>query len=223
MEPLTPNPSWLMGVDYDVVRRRHYLDRRRVPSVTQAIDIRYPNRFVGIRADVLAHKAAIGTAVHHAAHYHAEGDLVDSPVAPAARVRFDAWRWFTETRRVEPWLCEAVVCSRDLGLAPQRRRPYVGKLDFLCLVDRRQLVLLDIKTGRPDLARIQTLAYLDALYQQYPQLIATDVQRWAVELTADGRYLVHVFRDDASDAAGVRDAIDAAYAAPHVEWRLRAR
>jgi hypothetical protein len=219
MQALTPNPSWLEGVAYDVVSRRHYVDRRRAPSVTQVLGLAYPDRFAHVPPDVLRHKAAIGTAVHAAAHYHAERDLGNGPLIPAVDIRVEAWKWFCASRQVEPLLCETVVCSRDLGLAPPRRRPYIGKLDFLCVVDAKRLVLLDIKTGVPDLAGLQTLAYLDALYQQYPQLIAVDVERWAVVVDADGEYTVHRFRDDASDAMHFRAALECAYRAPDVEWR----
>ena len=219
MFQLSANPSWLAGAEYDYATRRHRLDGLRVPSVTQAIDLAHPGRFDHVRPDVLAHKTAIGSAVHAAAHYHAENDLVDSSVADAARVRVETWKWFTASRRVESILCETVVCSRDLGRSVWRRRPFVGKLDFLCVVDRRMLVLLDIKTGVPSLARLQLAAYIDALYQQYPELIAADVQRWAIELCADGRYKVHVFRDDRTDASEFRRVLEHAYDAPGVEWR----
>jgi len=215
---LTPNPSWLAGAEYDLVGRRHRLDGRRVPSVTQAIDGAYPDRFAHVPPAILARKAAIGTAVHHAAHYHAEGDLLEASLVPAVQSRFAAWRWFCETRRVDPILCETVVCSRDLGLPMVRRRPYVGKLDFLCLVDRGRVVLLDLKTGVPALAGLQTLAYLDALYQQYPQLIAMDVERWAVVLDADATYRVQAFRDDHADARDYRAALDRAYEALDADW-----
>src|SRR5262245_45892632 len=220
MFSLTPNSAWLNNVIYDVVTRRHTLDGHPVPSVTQILSVAYPNRFAGVPADVLAHKAAIGTAVHTAAHYHAEHDLRESSIQHMddIAVRFAAWKWFCASRRVKPLLCEAVVCSRDLGLPAAQRRPYVGKLDFLCVVDTTMLVLLDIKTGVPDLARLQTLAYLDALYQQYPQLIAVDVHRWAVQLTADGDYVVHAYRDDAVDAQDWRDALACASATG--EWSV---
>lgn len=218
MIELVPNQSWLSGVQYDQVTRRHRLDRRRVPSVTQAIDLAHPHRFDYVAPDVLARKAAIGTAVHRAAHYHAEHDLVDTSIAAAVVKPFEAWKWFTETRRVEPILCETVVCSRDLGVAVAARQPYVGKLDFLVMVDRRLHVLLDLKTGVPMLARLQTLAYLDALYQQYPQLIGIDVERWAVVLGADGVYRVHAFRDDALDAHDFRLILRNAYAATAADW-----
>jgi len=216
---LAPNPSWLAGSCYDYIWRQHRLDGTRVPSVTQAIDLAHPGRFDHVRPDVLAHKTAIGSVVHAAAHYHAEGDLLDSSVADAARVRVEAWKWFTASRRVEPILCETVICSRDLSRPTWRRRPYIGKLDFLCSIDRRLLVLLDLKTGVPSLARLQLAAYLDALYQQYPDLIAADVQRWAIELCGDGRYKVHVFRDDRTDASDFRRVLEQAYDAPGVEWR----
>lgn len=220
MLQLTPNPSWLNGVAYDVVRRCHYVDNVRVPSVTQALHYAYPDRFAHIAPDVLRHKAAIGTAVHLAAQYHAERDLANGPLLPAIDIRIGAWKWFTETRRVRPLLCETVVCSRDLGLPVTRRRPYIGRLDYLCVVDTDTLVLLDIKTGVADLAGLQTLAYLDALYQQYPQLIAWDVHRWAVRLTSEGRYVIDPFRDDASDARAFREALEYAYRAADVDWRI---
>lgn len=216
MITLTPNPSWLAGADYDVVWRRHRLEGRPVLSVTQALGLAYPDRFAHVPPAVLARKAAIGTAVHAAAHYHADGDLLESSLTADVQPRFAAWTWFCDTRQVEPLLCETVVCSRDLGLPPLRRRVYIGKLDFLCVVDRRLLVLLDLKTGVPSLAGLQTIAYLDALYQQYPALIAEDVHRWAVVLGADGEYTVHTFRDDATDARDFRQALDRAYA---TNWR----
>lgn len=217
---LTPNDAWLRGVEYDPVARQHRVDGARRPSVTQVLYHAHPHRFASVPPAVLARKAAIGTAVHRAAHYHAEGDLLESSLATEVQLRFGAWKWFCETRRVEPVLCESVVCSRDLGLAPHRRRPYIGRLDFVCVVDRCWRVLLDIKTGSPSLARMQTMAYLDALYQQYPQLIAVDLQRWAVVLTAAGTYQIHTFRDDASDHRDFRRALEGTYAALALEGRI---
>jgi hypothetical protein len=216
---LTDNPSWLVGVEYDLVSRRHRVDGRRVPSVTQALQAAHPHRFAHVPPAVLRRKAAIGTAVHQAAHYYSNGDLLNSSLATEVQTRFRAWTWFCDTRRVDPILCETVVCSRDLALPTGRRRPYIGRLDFLCRVDRQRLVLLDIKTGDATLAGLQTLAYLDALCQQYPHLIAIDVERWAVVVNEDGRYVVHAFRDDATDARDFRQALEAAYRAPDVEWR----
>jgi hypothetical protein len=207
----TANPSWLSGVAYDAAARQHRIDTRRAPSVTQVIDARYPDRFARVDRAVLARKARLGTAVHLAAQYDAEGTLDESSVSAAVSPRLAAWRWFRQSRRVQPLLCEAVICSRDLALDPLDRRPYCGRLDFLCLVDRRQLVLLDLKTGSPAFARLQTIGYLDALYQQYPHLIREDVQRWAVQLQ-DGRYRVETFRDDALDARDYRAALAHAYA-----------
>lgn len=215
------NTSWLDGVEYDEVTRRHRVDGQPVPSVTQAIDLAHPGRFDHVPPAVLARKAAIGTAVHRAAHYHAEGDLLDASVDAEIRPRVDALKWFYDTRRVDPLLREAVICSRDLGLAPHRRRPYIGKLDLLCRVDRCWHVLLDWKTGVPALARQQTMAYLDALYQQYPQLIAIDIQRWAVVLTAAGTYQIHTFRDDAADALAWRQTLETAYTALGFQYRLQ--
>jgi hypothetical protein len=208
---LTENPSWLVGVEYDLVSRRHRVDGRRVPSVTQAIQAAHPDRFAHVPPAVLRRKAAIGTAVHQAAHYYSNGDLLNASLAAEVQTRFRAWTWFCDTRRVDPILCETVVCSRDLALPTGRRRPYIGRLDFLCRVDRHRLVLLDIKTGDATLAGLQTLAYLDALYQQYPQLIAMDLERWAVVLDALGRYQIHTFRDDASDARAFREALERAH------------
>jgi hypothetical protein len=37
-------------------------------------------------------------------------------------------------------------------------------------------------------------------------------------LNADGRYVVHVFRDDSTDAHDFRDVLERAYTAPHVDW-----
>lgn len=209
----TPNPAWLEGVAYDRTTRRHRLDGRPVPSVTQVLDRLEPQRFAHVPPAVRTHSADIGTAVHAAALLQ-----LAAPDAPAVQARVAAWQWFCQTRRVEPLLSEALVCSRDLGLPPARRRPYVGKLDVLCLVDRRLLVLLDLKTGAAGLARLQTLAYLDALYQQYPALLAVALERWAVLVDAAGRYRVHAFRDDALDAVAFRDALHGAYTAP--DWRI---
>ncbi|HEY6362466.1 MAG TPA: hypothetical protein VIX63_15240, partial [Vicinamibacterales bacterium] len=215
---LVPTPSWLDGVAYDAQTRRHRLDGRPVPSVTQVLDRAYPDRFACVAPDVLAAKAALGTAVHAAV---ANGWPNGGPACAAdVAVRLDAWRWFCTTRRVQPLLREAVVCSRDLGLPPARRRPYVGRLDGLCTVDGRRVVLLDLKTGETSLAHLQTLAYLDALYQQYPQLIAVDVERWAVVLDEDGSYGIEVYRGDSLDASDFRAALEKAYASPDTEWTV---
>jgi hypothetical protein len=211
--------AWLDGVAYDPATRHHLIDGRPVPSVTQVLAQLAPQRFARVRSESLARACAIGQAVHTAAQYLAEDDLDETTVAPEAASRVDAWKWFTETRNVQPLLTEAVVCSRDRGLPLGRRFPYIGRLDLVAVVDRRFLVLLDIKTGRADRARLQTMAYFDALCQQFPSLLALDVQRWAVVLPKAGGYQVHRFRNDADDARDFRTALAAAYRADDAPWR----
>ena len=68
------------------------------PSVTQCWTAPTP---IALLIYQLRRKAAIGTAVHRAAHYHAERDLVEASVTSEVAMRFAAWKWFTETRQVE--------------------------------------------------------------------------------------------------------------------------
>lgn len=205
---LTPNPSWLDGVDYNEDTRVHLVDGEHCDSVTQVLKLAgLSSDFANVPKDVLARAGARGQAAHAAAHYYDEGDLVESSVAADVQPRLEAWKWFRTQRAFRPVLLETVVVSR--------RHKFIGRIDRLGWCEAR-LVLLDLKCGDPRAARadLQTAAYLIALEEQYPELANFDVARWAIELRPNGKYAIQPYptrgRTSRMDRADFIAAVDAA-------------
>lgn len=164
--------------------RAHRINGIPVPSVTQIL------RATGVSADfshvdpaVLERKRLIGQAVHAAAHYFDEGDLVESTVAPEVLPYLEAWMRFRSDRGFAPELLETIVYSRAWH--------YIGRFDRLGrLVNEDRRVLCDIKIGDPDAAAadLQLAGYLAALREEHPEIEDEAIERWSVQLCPDGRY-----------------------------------
>lgn len=169
--------------------RAHRLCGRRVPSVTQVLRAEgLSSDFAGVDPVTLERKRMIGEAAHRAAHYYDEGDLDPGSVSPLARPYLDGWIAFRVQRGFVPLLRETVVASAY---------GYIGCFDSFGLVDGRRYVLADIKTGDPRdaAAHLQLAAYEQAFRETYPVYASAAIERWSVQLTADGRYRVHPYRD----------------------------
>jgi hypothetical protein len=172
----------LSGLVYDEESRDHKFNGTRIQSVTQILTVagRSAN-FDKVRPNVLAFAGRRGTAVHLAAQLYMEGDLDESSIAPEIAGYFAAVKLLCEQRHLALIKSEAVIFSRQYG--------YTGRADFVGLVDRRQLAVLDFATGDPAAARkdLQITAYDLALTEEFPQF-ADKVLRWSVQLFRTGKY-----------------------------------
>lgn len=154
-----------------------------VPSVTQILRATgISSDFNAIPQETLERKRLIGDAVHRACHYFDEGDLVETSVAPQVLPYVEAWMRFRSERGFVPDMLETRLYSGVYHFA--------GTLDRLGRVPEGRRVLADIKTGDPDdaAADLQLAAYLVALREMRPELADQVIERWSVQLRADGTY-----------------------------------
>lgn len=169
---------------YDEALRAHTVNGLPVPSVTQILRMTGVSAdFSQVPAETLERKRQIGQAVHAAAHYFDEGDLVESSLAPEVIPYLEAWMRFRSDRGFVPELLETVVYSRVWH--------YIGRFDRLGKLAREnRTILLDLKIGDPDAAAadLQTAGYLAALREEQPELEDLSIERWSVRLCADGVY-----------------------------------
>lgn len=175
----------IVGNAYQEKTRAHVINGLAVPSVTQILRATgVSGDFSMVAPDVLERKTRIGQAAHAAAHFHDEGDLVESTVAPEVLPYLVAWMRFRAERGFVPELLETVVYSRV--------HHFIGRFDRLGRVrdGRPGRVLCDIKTGDPDAAAadLQTAGYEIALTEEHPELYLEPLERWSVQLLEDGRY-----------------------------------
>lgn len=163
----------------------YFLRGRKIPSVTQLLSPLYAEAFANIPRAALDAKAAIGTAVHLATELYDEGDLDEASLHPTVRAYLDGWKRFrdeltpdgftaAELRRAHPLLGYAGTVDRELTW---RGRPAV--------LDIKTTVLLYPAVG-PQLSAYAMLAS-HSQDEQYARL--------AVQLTEDGRYNVHEYKD----------------------------
>lgn len=160
---------------FDEATHTYTLDGVQVPSVTRIL--KPLQDFGGIPAEVLARKAALGTAVHLATEYDDEGTLDEETVHPQVRPYLEAYRrWRTE------------MGVTVLGFEQQVFHPtlrYAGTYDLTALIEG-QLWLIDKKTSAepsPTWA-LQTAAYLACM----GEADASRMKRAALQLKPDGRY-----------------------------------
>ena len=171
---------------YDEANRCHIANGVPVPSVTQILKATgVTSDFRHVDPDVLARKARLGQAVHAAAHYYDDGDLVASSVAPEVEPYLEAWIDFRRERRFIPTQLETVVYSPI--------HHYIGRFDrlgHLAPPGDERIVLGDIKIGDPDAAAadLQLAGYLAALREEQPEFHECPIERWSVQLCETGKY-----------------------------------
>ena len=147
-----------------------------------------------IPIEALEQKRAIGQAVHEATHYWDQDDLVPGSVDPVVEPYLHAYRTFRAERGFTPHYLETRV--------HHPRYHYAGTFDRLGLIASPSgactAVLLDIKTGDPDLAcaNLQTAGYLEAYLQApLPLPDVRTIDRWSVQLRSDGTYRLRTYTD----------------------------
>jgi hypothetical protein len=135
-----------------------------------------------------------GTAVHAACEYSDRGTL-DGATVDVEHVlpRLEAWQRFRREIGGEVIAIEHPV--------EMHRLDYCGRLDriirYSSICPMADL-LLDIKSGKPaPVCALQTMAYALAAPHKKRPLV-----RCAVELRADGKYDMTLYRDDAGDTVG---------------------
>ena len=144
---------------FDESTHTYHLNGDRLPSVTQIIGdwIKvsgyYFNVFSGARVKAELFEAAgeFGTAVHNMVQYHIEGDLDITTLDPdflAVLLQFE--KWFDATN-------PEIIDTEAIGYS--KRYKFAGKRDIKCII-KKQLHIVDIKTGAFDMAGPQLAAYV---------------------------------------------------------------
>lgn len=173
------------AVIFDEEKHTYTKDGALIPSVTTVLRQLYNFDFV--HPDVLAAKAALGTAVHKACELDDADDLDDESLAPAALPYLQGYRKFKRDKLTKVVATELIVYSA-MG--------YAGKLDLLTEFDG-ELWLIDWKTPLSISAAVglQTAGYAGALPRELLPRVGHKVRRGALQLKADGNYKLHEFKD----------------------------
>lgn len=188
------------GVSVDQLEASRRSLSAEVPGVTGTLSRAGLIDYTGVPRDVLARKAAIGTAVHKAAWYYDDGDLDPASVAPEIAGYLLAWQRYVAESRFRSELRECQVYSPRYG--------YAGTADrFGHLADGRPAIV-DLKCVRTLQAGTgpQTAAYAEAAREVG---LFDAAVRYAVKLEPNGRYDVRVYPDHDGDFAAFLRALDA--------------
>lgn len=166
---------------FDAASHRYFLGDEELPSVSRII--RPLQDFSSVPSDVLAMKAALGTAVHLATELDDAGDLDEESLDDAVVPYLAAWRAFRSDTGAEFHAIESRLYH------PQLR--YAGTLDRLATLRGRGTWLLDIKSG----ASVDP--WVGVQLAAYRLLVEADGRRvdsvGAVQLCPDGTYRLHKF------------------------------
>ena len=76
---------------FDEVTHTYRVDGRVVASVTQILGAVFPNIYAGIPAEILARKAALGTAVHKMIELFMLGTMDWTTMHPSVEPYFESW------------------------------------------------------------------------------------------------------------------------------------
>jgi hypothetical protein len=171
---------------FDEPSHTYWLGERRLPSVSEVIAP--VQSFEGIPEAVLARKSAIGKAAHLACQFIDEGDDVDpESLDPVVAPYVEGWRRFIAENKPEFHVIEEQMFDEALG--------YAGTPDRVAIMHGSEWVL-DIKT-------VVTISQATALQTvAYRKLVAPKaktreplIKRGAIQLTPDGRYKLHEFKE----------------------------
>lgn len=190
------------GLHFDPDRHAYQLDGAHVPGVTSALKVVSSADYAGVDPEVMARKAAIGTAVHRVIELDCLDDLDTDSLDAQLMPYYRAWLDFLAVSGFDVILSEAKVASR--------RYRYAGQLDLFgrlngipCTIDAKCVAAVMPSTGP------QTAAYTQALRETRPDLLpaAMPCRRYALQLRpfdAQGRPMVtpwklHPFTQDAAD------------------------
>ena len=161
----------------------YWLMGQRFPSVSEIISP--VCSYDGVPVEVLERKSAIGKALHTLSEWHDRDGLksIDrKSIDPAVAPYFEGWRKFMREMKPKWELIEHRKASTGLGFA--------GTLDrYGCFLGERWMI--DIKT----VASVRNATGLQLAGYCVLQGVNNSVKRGAVQLTPDGKYKLHEFKD----------------------------
>lgn len=190
------------GLHFDPDRHAYQLDGAHVPGVTSALKVVSSADYAGVDPEVMARKAAIGTAVHRVIELDCLDDLDTDSLDGVLVPYYQAWRSFLVASGFQVILSEAKVASR--------RYRYAGQLDLFGQLNgiRSTIDAKCVTTVMPSTGP-QTAAYTQALRETRPDLLPATMpcRRYALQLRpfdAQGRpmatpWKLHPFTQDAAD------------------------
>lgn len=192
----------MAGLIFHPEDHRYTFNGQDVPGVTTALKVVSSADYAFVDPDVLAAKAALGTAVHSMIELDCARELDTEDLDPMLQPFFDAWRDFVRQSGFTVLLSESKVHSP--------RYDYAGQLDLFgelngikAMIDAKCVAMVMPSTGP------QTAAYLQALRESRPDLLppGTPCRRYALQLRpfdSHGNRMttpwkLHPFTQDAQD------------------------
>lgn len=177
-------------LQFDAATHKYTLDGVRVPSVTQVLKPLYS--FDGIPPQVLAAKAALGTAVHRACELLDNDDL-DEESEDGREALLPLAGYLAGYKKFKSD-CKPVVFSNERLLFHPVHR-YAGQIDRSYAM-RGDVWDIDLKStvSMSPIVGLQTAAYSEMLRAEGRTQVA---RRGALQLFPDGNYKLHEFKDPA--------------------------
>ena len=167
----------MSGLVFHEEGHRYTFNGQPVPGVTTALKVVSAEDYKFVSAEVLAVKAAFGTAVHKVIELDCLGELDLASLDDVLVPYYLAWREFLTVSGFRPILSEGKVYSQ--------RYSYAGQLDLYgmlngchSIIDAKSVTTVMPSTGP------QTAAYENALKETRPDLIPpkATVNRYALQL-----------------------------------------
>lgn len=160
---------------------------KRVPSVTQALDVL--DSYIGIPPDVLAKASERGTKVHKAVELHLLDDLDELSMDPDIANYFYAYIKFERETGFTPVASEMRVHSKKFN--------YAGTLDLVGPDPKglKRIAIIDIKTSAQLMPTVgpQLAAYERAWVEETGS--KKKHLRYGLLLKPDGTYVIHEYTD----------------------------
>lgn len=163
IEPQLTMPDW---VQYDDATHTYTVDGVVQPSVSTILSVIDPDKYAGIREDVLARAAARGSATHSMIALDVRNDLDVSSLEGNLVEDYLSWQKFCDDLGFECEYSERVVASK--------KDAYCGTLDLVGRLTKHKKKkgrwMVDIKrtAARPDMVDIQTAGYNVAAAESLP-------------------------------------------------------
>lgn len=184
------------ALHFDAESHTYTLDGEVLDGVTSILKPLSEAAYRGVAAEVMERARLLGQAVHRVIELEIKGTLDEGDLDDVLRPYLASWRQFKAQSGFIPLLSEAIVCSL--------RYRYAGTLDLFgtmhgeaTLIDAKRVVKVLRVTG-PQLA-----GYEVALREQHPDLVGQAacgpppgrINRYALQLTTDGKWQLVPFRD----------------------------
>lgn len=179
---------------FDQESHTYWLDGVQIDGVTSML--KDMEDLSSIPTEILARKAALGTAVHYATELDDQGLLDEDTVHEEVRGYLEGWRLFKREHKVE-------LISIEQKLAHRRMR-YAGTVDRVMKVDGERGVW-DIKTRLqiPPAVGVQLAAYNELVRENGIADRRHKLENRAIQLKPDGTYQIHRFNHEEHYAAWI--------------------